>query len=151
MDKDNIEKIVSETISNPDVMSFIVKQIQDQIEKEQKKVENNKITDKINKIKSKADTYLSDNNYLKDYVDNRNKYMDVFNNISNNISNVSKYEFKKEDSTDKTNSILDKLGIPHDEDGSVTIPINKEISNKLTNCDISCESIIGKEIFNKFL
>lgn len=126
-DKD-IEKIVSETFQNPDVMSFIVKQIKDQIEKEQNKVPDNKITDKINKIQSKADTYLSNNNYLKDYVDNRDKYMNVFNDVSNNLS---KYEFKKEDSTDKTNSILDKLGIPHDEDGSVTIPINKEISNNV--------------------
>lgn len=131
-DKD-IEKIVSETFQNPDVLSFIVKQIKDQIEKEQNKVQDNKITDnkitdKINKIQSKADTYFGNNNYLKDYVDNRDKYMNVFNDVSNNLS---KYEFKKEDSTDKTNSILDKLGIPHDEDGSVTIPINKEISNNV--------------------
>ena len=85
MNNDDIKKIVSETVSNPDVMSFLVKQIQDQIEKEQSKVEQNKISDKkveteidnhtqdkINDIKSKADNYTSNNEYVNKYISERN-------------------------------------------------------------------------------
>ena len=47
------------------------------------------------------------------------------------ISEPTKIEFKKEDTPDKTNSILDKLGIPHDEKGNVEIPISSDfISNR---------------------
>lgn len=86
MNNDDIKKIVSETVSNPDVMSFIVKQIQDQIEKEQSKVEQNKIKDKINDIKSKADNYTSNNEYVNKYISERDKYMDVFKKVTDKLN-----------------------------------------------------------------
>lgn len=105
MDKNNIEKIVSETFNNPDVMSFIVNQVKSQIEKEQSKVEkenldkkdsiknildsfekrhlkNVKLPQDINSVihdmDKKVNTYLNDNNFLKDYVDNRDVFMNMF-------------------------------------------------------------------------
>ena len=98
-DKD-IEKIVSETFQKPDVLSFIVKQIQDQIEKEQSKLEQNKISEakidnhtknKINDIKSKADNYTTNNEHLNRYISERDKYMDIFKKVSEklNTKNVS--------------------------------------------------------------
>jgi len=86
MNNDDIKKIVSETVSNPDVMSFLVKQIQDQIEKEQSKVEQNKIKDKINDIKSKADNYTSNNEYVNKYISERDKCMDVFKKVTDKIN-----------------------------------------------------------------
>ena len=91
MNNDDIKKIVSETISNPDVLSFLVNQIQDQIEKEQSKVEQNKTPeikidnhakDKINDIKLKADNYTSNNEYVNKYISERDKYMDVFKKVT---------------------------------------------------------------------
>ena len=94
MNYDDIKKIVSETISNPDVLSFLVKQMQDQIEKEQSKVEpkiDNHTKDKINDIKSKADNYTSNNEYVNKYISERDKYMDVFKKVTEklNTKNVS--------------------------------------------------------------
>ena len=89
MNNDDIKKVVSETISNPDVMSFLVKQIQDQIEKEQSKVEpknDNHTKDKINDIKSKADNYTSNNEYVNKYISERDKYMDVFKKVTDKIN-----------------------------------------------------------------
>ena len=99
MNNDDIKKIVSETVSNPDVMSFLVKQIQDQIEKEQSKVEQTKISDKkveakidnhtknkINDIKSKADNYTSNNEYVNKYISERDKYMDVFKKVTEKVN-----------------------------------------------------------------
>ena len=89
MNHDDIKKIVSETVSNPDVLSFIVKQIQDQIEKEQSKVEpknDNHTKDKINDIKSKADNYTTNNEHLNKYMYERDKYMDVFKRVTETIS-----------------------------------------------------------------
>lgn len=91
MNHDDIKKIVSETISNPDVLSFIVKQIQDQIEKEQSKVEQNKISEsktknQINNLKSKADNYTSNNEYVNKYISERDKYMDVFKRVTETIN-----------------------------------------------------------------
>lgn len=102
MNNDDIKKIVSETISNPDVLSFLVNQIQDQIEKEQSKVEKNKIPktkteidnhtkDKVDDIKSKADNYTSNNEHVNKYISERDKYMDVFKKVTEklNTKNVS--------------------------------------------------------------
>lgn len=95
MNNDDIKRIVSETVSNPDVMSFLVKQIQDQIEKEQSKIEQNKIPeakidnhtkDKINDIKSKADNYTSNNAHLNKYISERDKYMDVFKKVTEKVN-----------------------------------------------------------------
>lgn len=99
MNHDDIKKIVSETISNPDILDFIAKQIQDQIEKEQSKVEQNKISDKkveakidnhtknkINDIKSKADNYTSNNEYVNKYISERDKHMDVFKKVTDKIN-----------------------------------------------------------------
>lgn len=91
MNHDDIKKIVSETISNPDVLSFIVKQIQDQIEKEQSKVEQNKIFEsktknQINNLKSKADNYTSNNEYVNNYISERDKHMDVFKKVTDKIT-----------------------------------------------------------------
>lgn len=108
MNNDDIKKIVSETVSNPDVMSFLVKQIQDQIEKEQSKLEQNKISDKkvepkidnhtkdkINNIKSKADNYTTNNKHLNRYISERDKYMDVFKRVTETI-NTEKANTEKE-------------------------------------------------------
>lgn len=98
MNNDDIKKIVSETVSNPDVMSFIVKQIQDQIEKEQSKVEpkiDNHTKDKINDIKLKADNYISDNEHLNKYISERDKYMDVFKKVTDKL-NTEKASTEKE-------------------------------------------------------
>ena len=91
MNHDDIKKIVSETISNPDVLSFIVKQIQDQIEKEQSKVEQNKIFEsktknQINNLKSKADNYTSNNEYVNNYISERDKHMDMFKKVTDKIN-----------------------------------------------------------------
>ena len=95
MNNDDIKKIVSETISNPDILDFIAKQIQDQIEKEQSKLEQDKISNKkteakidnhtknkINDIKSKADNYTSNNEYVNKYISERDKFMGVFEKIT---------------------------------------------------------------------
>jgi hypothetical protein len=84
MNHDDIKKIVSETISNPDILSFIAKQIQDQIEKEQSKIDNHTIN-KVNNIKSKADNYTSNNEYVNKYISERDKYMDVFKKVTDTI------------------------------------------------------------------
>ena len=95
MNNDDIKRIVSETVANPDVMSFLVKQIQDQIEKEQSKLEQNKIPEakidnhtknKINDIKSKADNYTSNNEYVNKYISERDKYMDVFKKVTEKLN-----------------------------------------------------------------
>lgn len=98
MNNDDIKRIVSETVTNPDVMSFLVKQIQDQIEKEQSKLEQNKISDKkvepkmdntknkVNDIKTKADNYTSNNEYVNKYISERDKYMDVFKKVSEKLN-----------------------------------------------------------------
>ena len=60
---------------------------------------------------------------------------------------VEKVEIKATDTTDKTNSVLDKLGIPHDEKGNVEIPIsdgwglidNKFISNRIDSMNKASE------------
>lgn len=109
MNNDNIEKIVSETISDPDVLSFIVKQIKDQIEKEQSKSEQNKISDKkveakidnrtknkINDIKSKADNYISNNDYVNKYISERDKYMDAFKKVTRNICSTDAKSIKSD-------------------------------------------------------
>ena len=84
MNNDDIKRIVSETVANPDVMSFLVKQIQDQIEKEQSKVEQNKKN--IDEIKAKADNYTSNNAHLNKYISERDKYMDVFKKVTDKIN-----------------------------------------------------------------
>lgn len=99
MNHDDIKKIVSETVANPDVLSFIVKQIQDQIEKEQSKIEQNKISDKkveakidnhtknkINDIKSKAGNYTANNAHINNYISERDKHMDIFKKVTDKIT-----------------------------------------------------------------
>ena len=121
--KDNIEKIISETFNNPDVMSFIVKQVREQLEKEQasieeknipNQIENNPVSKKdivknilnefekkhikkdvkdpkdigdvihkdinsiINNMDKKAKTYLNDNSFLNDYINNKDIFMNSF-------------------------------------------------------------------------
>ena len=80
---EDIKKIVEDAIKNMDpngeFFKNVVSQITKQINDEQKKVEPQKIT---NVIKNKADTYLKDNKSLKDYISNRNKFMDVFEKIT---------------------------------------------------------------------
>lgn len=103
INNDDIEKIVSETISNPDVLSFIVKQIQDQIKKEQSKLDENKISepktkDKVNNLKSKANNYTTNNEYLNKYISERDKYMDVFKKVTDK---VNQKDDKKEISNEK--------------------------------------------------
>lgn len=84
MNHDDIKKIVTETVSNPDILSFLVKQIQDQIEKEQSKAEQNKKN--IDEIKAKADNYTSNNAYLNKYISERDKYIDVFKKVTDKIN-----------------------------------------------------------------
>ena len=91
MNNDDIKKIVSETISNPDILDFITKQIQDQIEKEQSKIKQDKIPetkidnhtkDKINDIKSKANNYSTNNEHVNKYISEREKYADIFKKVA---------------------------------------------------------------------
>ena len=95
MNNDDIKKIVSETVSNPDVMSFIVKQIQDQIKKEQSKIEPTQ--DKINDIKLKADNYTFNNKAVNKYISEKDKYMDVFKKVTDKANkNDNKEPIAKE-------------------------------------------------------
>lgn len=107
---DNIEKILSETFKNPDVMSFLVKQVKEQLEKEQKdetakqeklnnktkidtifeehekKMSNLLKNTKLNKnvgpivhdMDKKVKSYLNNNDFLKDYINNRDQFMSIF-------------------------------------------------------------------------
>ena len=107
MNHDDIKKIVSETISNPDVLSFIVKQIQDKIEKEQSKVEQDKIFEsktknQINNLKSKADNYTSNNEYVNNYISERDKYMDVFNKVTDKINQENNKKSVQEEITQES-------------------------------------------------
>lgn len=95
MNNDDIKKIVSETISNPDILDFITKQIQDQIEKEQSKIKQDKIPetkidnhtkDKINDIKSKANNYNTNNGRVNKYISEREKYADIFKKVTDKIN-----------------------------------------------------------------
>ena len=95
MNYDDIKKIVSETISNPDILDFIAKQIQDQIEKEQSKIKQDKIPetkidnhtkDKINDIKSKANNYNTNNGRVNKYISEREKYADIFKKVTDKIN-----------------------------------------------------------------
>lgn len=95
MNNDDIKKIVSETISNPDILDFIAKQIQDQIEKEQSKIKQDKIPetkidnhtkDKINDIKSKANNYNTNNGRVNKYISEREKYADIFKKVADKIN-----------------------------------------------------------------
>ena len=108
--KDNIEKILSETFKNPDVMSYIVQQVKEQLEKEQKdetakqeklinktkfdaifeehekKMANLLKNTKLNKnvgpivhdMDKKVKSYLNNNDFLKDYINNRDQFMSIF-------------------------------------------------------------------------
>ena len=118
---DNIEKILSETFKNPDVMSYIVQQVKEQLEKEQndevakhEKVINKKKLDDLFKaietkrtehlknvkipkdvgmvihksLEDKANAYLGNNDYLKDYINNRDQFMTMFNKSIKDMKNA---------------------------------------------------------------
>ena len=119
MNHDDIKKIVSETVSNPDVLSFIVKQIQDQIEKEQSKVEQNKIFEsktknQINNLKSKADNYTSNNEYVNNYISERDKYMDVFKKVTDKTNQENNKKSVQEEITQESSKRTSSYGYRYD-------------------------------------
>ena len=76
MDKENIKKIISETLSSEEFMNRIIEQIQSQIKKEQEKV-NEKA--KVTKIKKSTNQYISETKKIQDMMKN------VKNNTKNDI------------------------------------------------------------------
>ena len=74
MDKENIKKIISETLSSEEFMNGIIEQIQSQIKKEQEKV-NEKA--KVTKIKKSTNQYISETK----------KIQDIMKNVKNSIKN----------------------------------------------------------------
>ena len=76
MDKENIKKIISETLSSEEFMNGIIEQIQSQIKKEQEKV-NEKA--KVTKIKKSTNQYISETKKIQDMMKN------VKNNTKNDI------------------------------------------------------------------
>ena len=111
MNNDDIKKIVSETISNPDILDFIAKQIQDQIEKEQSKIKQDKIPetkidnhtkDKINDIKSKANNYNTNNGRVNKYISEREKYADIFKKVADKINKKDNDEEITQEPSKKT-------------------------------------------------
>ena len=111
MNNDDIKKIVSETVSNPDILDFIAKQIQDQIEKEQSKIKQDKIPetkidnhtkDKINDIKSKANNYNTNNGRVNKYISEREKYADIFKKVADKINKKDNDEEITQEPSKKT-------------------------------------------------
>ena len=76
MDKENIKKIISETLSSEEFMNGIIEQIQSQIKKEQEKV-NEKA--KVTKIKKSTNQYISETKKIQDMMKN------IKNNTKNDI------------------------------------------------------------------
>lgn len=76
MDKENIKKIISETLSSEEFIDGIIEQIQSQIKKEQEKV-NEKA--KVTKIKKSTNQYISETKKIQDMMKN------VKNNTKNDI------------------------------------------------------------------
>ena len=76
MDKENIKKIISETLSSEEFMNGIIEQIQSQIKREQEKV-NEKA--KVTKIKKSTNQYISETKKIQDMMKN------VKNNTKNDI------------------------------------------------------------------
>ena len=77
MDKENIKKIISETLSSEEFMNGIIEQIQSQIKKEQEKV-NEKA--KVTKIKKSTNQYISETKKIQDMMKN------VKNNTKNDLN-----------------------------------------------------------------
>ena len=77
MDKENIKKIISDTLSSEEFMNGIIEQIQSQIKREQEKV-NEKA--KVTKIKKSTNQYISDTKKIQDMMKN------VKNNTKNDLN-----------------------------------------------------------------
>lgn len=77
MDKENIKKIISDTLSSEKFMNGLVEQIQSQIKKEQEKV-NEKA--KVTKIKKSTNQYISETKKIQDMMKN------VKNNTKNDLN-----------------------------------------------------------------
>lgn len=77
MDKENIKKIISETLSSEEFIDGIIEQIQSQIKKEQEKV-NEKA--KVTKIKKSTNQYISETKKIQDMMKN------VKNNTKNDLN-----------------------------------------------------------------
>ena len=77
MDKENIKKIISKTLSSEEFMNGIIEQIQSQIKEEQEKV-NEKA--KVTKIKKSTNQYISETKKIQDMMKN------VKNNTKNDLN-----------------------------------------------------------------
>ncbi len=87
MDKENIKKIISETLSSEEFMNGIIEQIQSQIKKEQEKG-NEKA--KVTKIKKSTNQYISETKKIQDMM--------------KNIKNNTKNDLNKNQINSKSNS-----------------------------------------------
>ena len=90
MDKENIKKIISETLSSEEFIDEIIEQIQSQIKKEQEKV-NEKA--KVTKIKKSTNQYISETKKIQDMMKNvkNNTKNDLNKNQINSKVNIKPY------------------------------------------------------------
>ena len=90
MDKENIKKIISETLSSEEFIDGIIEQIQSQIKKEQEKV-NEKA--KVTKIKKSTNQYISETKKIQDMMKNvkNNTKNDLNKNQINSKVNIKPY------------------------------------------------------------
>lgn len=92
MDKENIKKIISETLSSEEFMNGIIEQIQSQIKEEQEKVnEKSKVT-KIKKLtkeelESHKKAHAIIDKSMNQYISETKKIQDMMKNVKNNTKN----------------------------------------------------------------
>ena len=101
MDKENIKKIISETLSSEEFMNGLVKQIQSQIKKEQEKVNEKAIDSKIlsnfnpkeikitkKPTKEELESHKKAQDMGKN-VKTHTKFMNMFQNCTTNLDNIT--------------------------------------------------------------
>lgn len=92
MDKENIKKIISETLSSEEFMNGIIEQIQSQIKKEQEKVNEKAKVTKIKKsTKEELESYKKAHSIMdksmNQYISETKKIQDMMKNVKNNTKN----------------------------------------------------------------
>lgn len=92
MDKDNIKKIISETLSSEKFMNGLVEQIQSQIKKEQEKVNEKAKVTKIKKstkeeLESHKKAHATIDKSMDQYISETKKIQDMMKNVKNNTKN----------------------------------------------------------------
>ena len=92
MDKDNIKKIISETISSEEFINGIIEQIQSQIKEEQEKVNEKAKVTKIKKLtkeelESHKKAHATIDKSMDQYISETKKIQDMMKNVKNNTKN----------------------------------------------------------------